>query len=301
MYRLILFIIVTGVFLGHSHLSFSQATAYTEITDIAYYTGPEADTVYHKLNLVLPKGKANAPLLLWIGGGAWSYVDRHKEMDLARKFARQGVAVASVGHRLSPATWKDPALTSGIHHPEHIRDIARAFKWLYSHAAEYGYSQHNIFISGYSSGAHLATLLSLDYRYLQEQGLSINHLKGVIPVAGTYDIPHYYELLSSAYGVKMADSHVKAVFGTTHNDFLHASPTSYLHNLLVPVLLISEKDTYRYTQVFEDKIRKTAFNKLKVLHIDSYNHSELWKHISLAEQSEYREAIVNFIQTYTTL
>src|SRR5688500_14534763 len=60
---------------------------YTEIDRIAYYTGPDADTSRQRLNLVIPKIANKPPLLIWVGGGAWSYVNPDMEMDLARKIA----------------------------------------------------------------------------------------------------------------------------------------------------------------------------------------------------------------------
>src|SRR5687767_2191217 len=100
----------------------NNRNTYTQIKDILYYDGPDYDTANHKLNLVIPKGVEDPPLLVWIGGGAWSYVSRDMEMDIARNIAEKGIAVASVSHRLSPATWKDSSLNVGIQHPQHIKD-----------------------------------------------------------------------------------------------------------------------------------------------------------------------------------
>ncbi len=70
------------------------------------------------------------------------------EMDVVRKMAAKGFAVASASRRLSAATWKDPALNIGIKHPEHIRDIARAIKYLHANAGTNGYSDRTIFVGG---------------------------------------------------------------------------------------------------------------------------------------------------------
>lgn len=291
---------LTLIFLFLGTTSYGQNSRYgefVEINDLSYYSGLDASH-YHKLNLVIPKGKNNFPLLLWIGGGAWSYVDRNMEMDLARKFAREGVAVASVGHRLSPAVWKDSSLTTGIKHPEHIKDIARAFKWLYDNASKYGYSQTNIFVGGFSSGGHLTALLAMDDQYLKNVGCSWQQIRGIIPVAGTYDIPHYYEVLSEG-NLKLADDHVKGVFGNTLEEFLDASPTSYIKRLKVPMLLISDKSTYKYTTFFEDKVRESGFKNFEVIHIQELGHGPLWKNLSFEEQSKYRDRIVAFINTHT--
>ncbi|QHT70350.1 alpha/beta hydrolase [Rhodocytophaga rosea] len=268
----------------------------TEIRDLSYVIGKTDTSGKRKLNLVLPKAQKDAPLLIWIGGGAWSYVDRNQEMELCKKIAKEGIAVASVGHSLSPATWKDPKYNTGIQHPEHIKDVAMAFKWLYDHAAEYGYSPSNIFVGGFSSGGHLAALLSMDERYLKNYGLSASNIRGILPIGGTYDIAHYYQILSAS-DKKLADSHVKGVFGSTEQEWLDASPTHYMQHLRVPMLLISESNTYPYATFFEEKIRQSGFKKMEVHHFQEMTHGGLWKHMSFQDQSKYRDVLIQFIQS----
>jgi hypothetical protein len=48
----------------------------------------------------------------------------------------------------------------------------------------------------------------MDSQYLQNEGISKNLIKGVIPIAGTYDILHYYQVLAKANGNSFADNHV---------------------------------------------------------------------------------------------
>jgi len=249
-----------------------------------------------RLNLALPEGETKTPLLVWIGGGAWSFVDRHKEMDLAQQFAAKGIAVASVGHRLSAAIWADSSRTEGVKHPIHIQDLAAAFKWLYDHAEEYHWDKEQIFVGGFSSGAHLAALLSLDERYLAAHGLSRENIKGVIPVAGTYDVSHYHAAFAnSETRSELADTHVKAVFGDTEDDFAAASPTSYLETMSVPMLLISENNTYNYTRVLEEALKEGRFKDYEVIHVREFGHRDLWENLSFEADSPYRQAMLDFI------
>lgn len=287
-------------FLLLTNSAFSQKTNLSEIEEInnlSYVEIPDAENdSLQMLNLVLPASRDGYPLLIWIGGGAWSYGDRNMEMGIAKKMAEEGVAVASVGHRLSPAVWKDSTLIEGIQHPKHIEDIAMAFDWLYRHATEYGYDKNQIFVGGYSSGGHLAALLGLDLQYLGKYGLSSKNIKGIIPMAGAYDISQYHQVFLNGTRKELADLHVKAVFGDTESDFVAASPTNYLDQLSVPILLISENNTYNYTKIFEDKIRATGFRDFQVLHIHSLGHGGLWKNLA-ADDSVYRDFIVDFINT----
>lgn len=262
----------------------------------------EADSL-QRLNLVLPQGVQSPPLLLWIGGGAWSFVDRHNEMNLARKFAREGIAVASVGHRLSRGLFRDSTRTQGVQHPAHIEDVAAAFKWLYDHAAAYGYDSTKIIVAGFSSGAHLAALLAMDGRYLAQHQLTSGHIKAIIPVAGTYDIEHYYSVFYNNENPEtraLADTHVKDVFGTSEARFREASPMTYLEQLKTPMLLISERGLYDYTKHFEEQIRISGFQDCQILHVFNFNHGGLWRDISNAADSQTRRVMIDFIQRQTS-
>lgn len=270
--------------------------AIREVNDLLYVGDSVVENeALQRLNLVLPEGSQNYPLLIWIGGGAWSYVDRNVEMDLARKFAQAGIGVASVGHRLSPAIWRDSSLNRGIQHPKHMEDIASATRWLQQHAEDYGYDTNQFFIGGFSSGAHLAALLCLDPAYLQAVGLSTSLFKGMIPISGAYDIVNYHEVFQNGSRPELARLHVEAVFGPTLADWQHASPTAYLQNLSIPMLLMSDRGLVGYTRILEERLLETEFRDFQVLYIHDLSHAELWRHISQRESSMYRQMMIDFM------
>ena len=264
-----------------------------QVKDIAYAI-PDDDTL-QTLNLVLPEAGHDFPLLIWIGGGAWSYGNKNIEMDLARQFARKGVAVASVGTRLSPATWRDSSYNTGVKHPAHAQDVAAAVKWLYDHAGQYGFDRNNLFVGGYSSGGHLAALIGLDSSYLTKEGLSPRLLKGIIPISGTYDIANYHEVLLNSDRPELAELHVEAVFGSEEEDFIRASPVHYLTHLSIPMLLMSDNNMYNYAKRLEEKIRETEFREMQVVYAYNLAHGALWRDLSFADESIYRSLILDFI------
>jgi hypothetical protein len=293
--------IFTTILFLISTISFCQSRGNYEIiehNEIAYLSKEflSNDTL-QRLNLVVPVKSDNIPLLIWIGGGAWSYGNKNQEMDLARKFAAKGIAVASIGHRLSPAIWRDSTLTTGIQHPKHIEDVAASVKWLYENGDKYGYDNESIFIGGYSSGGHLSALICLDSTYLNHVGLSQKIFKGIIPISGTYDIIDYHNVLLNSSRPELAKLHVEAVFGSTVKDFKEASPITYLKNLSIPMLLISDNNMYNYSKLFEERIRATEFRDMQVIYSYDLSHGGLWRDLSFAEKSIYREIIINFIET----
>jgi arylformamidase len=142
----------------------------------------------NKLDLYLPRGGTNFPVLFFVHGGAWSFGDKNQlgmYSALGLCMARQGIAVVVTNYRLSP----------GVQHPEHIKDVARAFAWTYRNIQRYGGRPDQIFACGHSAGGHLVALLASDDSYLKSEGLSLQAIKGVIPISGVYRI---YDLQAMA-------------------------------------------------------------------------------------------------------
>lgn len=268
---------------------------FKEISNLAYL--PTGDSL-QMLNLVVPETDEKPPLLLWLGGGAWAFVNRHQEMPLARKLAEAGIAVASVGHRLSTAEWVAPERTEGVQHPAHAEDAAAAFAWLKKHAADYGYDPERIFIGGYSCGAHLAAILGSDPRFLKKHGFQLDDIKGLLPIAGAYDIPAYHKVFAENEDPDnrpLAKQHVEAVFGPTKAEWLEASPTEYLDKISAPMLLVSEIGLYRYTRTYEDAIRASDYRGATIYHVLDLDHGGLWRDLAMNEDSRHRQVMADFI------
>jgi acetyl esterase/lipase len=153
------------------------------IRNIAYVQGPDADPVRHRLDIYLPKDQKDFPVLFMVHGGGWIHGNKDHlgiYSALARTFTRHGIAVVCPNYRLSPK----------VQHPEHIRDVARAFAWTYKNVEKYGGRPDEIFVSGHSAGGHLCSLLATDKTYLKEHGLSLGSIKGAIPLSGLFTIPN---------------------------------------------------------------------------------------------------------------
>ena len=268
-----------------------------EINDL-FYSQQKNDSS-QTLNLVGKKGVKDSPLLVWIGGGAWSHGDKHVEMDLARQLAKQGIMVASVGHRLSSEMWRDTTRKEGVQHPAHIEDIADAIQWLFVNSDDYGIDPTKIVVGGFSSGAHLASLVAMDRRYLDKRNLPKDLIRGILAFSGTYDIDDYFKTFLNGPRKELATLHVEAVFGEDHSRFVEASPISYIDQLEVPLLLVSDHSLYRYTRLFEEKLLEKEKNQVEVIYIHKMNHGELWRSLAV-ENSLYRNVMIQFIQKCTS-
>ena len=90
------------------------------VKNVAYDPAPTADRVRHKLDLYLPKGAKDFPVMVFVHGGAWRSGNKDLYAPLGETFAKQGIGTAVVNYRLSDRK-------GTVKHPDHIRDVARAF------------------------------------------------------------------------------------------------------------------------------------------------------------------------------
>lgn len=149
------------------------------IRDIPY-RGEGAETGYEiercKLDLYLPDGGSGFATVVWFYGGGLRNGNKDGELtvQIAKRFASEGVAVAVVDYRLSPR----------VEFPAYIEDAASSFAWVHENIAKHGGDPSKIFVSGHSAGGYLTAMLGLDDAYLQEHGLTTDDIAGLIPISG---------------------------------------------------------------------------------------------------------------------
>lgn len=138
---------------------------------ISYWDGAVGDAEKHKLDIYVPAGKTNFPVLIFIHGGSWRSGDRSLYGALGNRFAKEGIGVVIPSYRLMPAAA----------HPAQIDDAVGAVDWTIRNIAQYGGDDQRIYVSGHSAGGHLAAYAGLDQKFWP-------HLKGVLPLSGVYDV-----------------------------------------------------------------------------------------------------------------
>ena len=267
------------------------------VTGVPYVEGADADPAHH-LDLYVPETPERSPVLIWIHGGAWAVGSTAQERAVATRIAEQGIVVAAIDHRRSPATWIDPTLDDGVVHPAHVSDCARAIAWLRAEVDAYGGDPERLVVGGFSSGGHLAALLAVDPRYLRAAGLEPEVIRAAVPVAGAYDLEAYYVSHVEGNGQEMADSHVLGVFGEQAL-LRDASPTTHLDPDDPPMLVISETDTYDYTRVLEELAQTMGATSVELRHVRDVNHAGL--HRALGQRDDPTStAISDYVHRVTT-
>jgi acetyl esterase/lipase len=199
-----------------------------KILDVSYYDGPDADKAKHKLDLYLPKDAKDFPVIFFVHGGAWVHGDKSGMFKigiygyLGNFWAKHGVGMVVTNYRLSPR----------VTHPDHIKDVARAFAWTYKHISQYGGRPDEIFVSGHSAGGHLISLLATDDSYLKAEGLSLKAIRGAMPMSGVYSIPE-------------RDLLYDAMFGTDPKARREASPIAHARPDAPPFLIFYGDHDFR--------------------------------------------------------
>ena len=205
-----------------------SAPAMKVVRDVQYYDGLGADPKLHALDLYLPEGKTNVPVLFYVHGGRWRVGDKGNPETLVNLFGRLGWGIVSTNYSLSPA----------VKHPSHIQDVARAFAWVYRNASRYSIDRDRMVITGSSAGGHLVALLGLDRKYLEQEGVPPGAVKGVIPTSGIYDLAAWPEPGQVPTGREQG-------FGTDRETLTEASPIRYLRADAPPFLITyTDHDLY---------------------------------------------------------
>ncbi len=262
-----------------------------EVSDLAYVDGKDAGDS-HRLDLYLPKGKKDFPVLVFVHGGCWSFGDKSGGglyPAFARALASQGLGVVLPNYRLSP--W--------VKHPAHVQDVARAVAWTKKNIGDYGGDPKQLFIGGHSAGGHLAALLATDETYLKAEGLSRKDLRGVVAVSGVYRIPDKLEFPGPNNGEKVAlqSNPFNYVFGRTPKEREAASPISHVSAGLPPFLLLyADMDLPLVPEMTKDFAAALKEKKCDVTarKIEGRNHNNIVFDSKKADDPVIR-AIVEFI------
>ena len=159
-----------------------------------------------------------APIHMFIHGGAW-----HSETADAYAFAAGCFVGANVHYLVPEFCWvqdADQGLTTLV---EQLRN---AVKWVYEEASSFGGDPQRIFLSGHSSGAHLAAvLLTTDWE--TDFDLPQEILKGGLLCSGVYDLEPVRRSSRNDY-LALTDEVVHELSPLRHLDRL-ASPLVVAH------------------------------------------------------------------------
>ncbi len=206
---------------------------------------------------VYPTTQADAPVSIFIHGGAWQQGTAESYGFPAELFVNAGVHyvvpdfswVQDVGDSLYPLA----------------AQLRQAIAWVYRNAAEFGGNADRIYLSGHSSGGHLAgVMLTTDWQ--KQVGLPADIIKGGLCCSGMFDLEPV-RLSARGNYIRFTDEMEDAF-----------SPIRHLDNLHAPVIVAygsyETPEFKRQSQEFAKAIAD-AGKHVQLIVAENYNHFEV--------------------------
>jgi arylformamidase len=239
------------------------------------------------LDLYAPKltgDCAAMPLVVWVHGGGFTAGDKAQVIEHKKKlFTDQGWALASVNYRLSNA------------HPDHVSDVAAALSWLRGHSQEYNVDTRNTMLVGFSAGAYIASLISMNNSYVNDAGFPANNIMCTVSLdTGAYDLPRYMQSDDPAVPL------YANVLGLTEISWKMNSPVHRVLSAehLPDFLLVTRGFGIRpeLTDVFAAELKKENV-KAKVFNADPYEHDQLDTMLGVPGDNILTPVVMDFLKS----
>jgi len=169
---------------------------------------------------VYKTNRPNAPVNVYIHGGAWRGGRARQNAYIAETYVKAGAHFAAVD-------FYNVGETGGDLFPM-VEQCRRAVAWVYRNAASFGGDRERIYLCGHSSGAHLGgCVLLTDWA---SQGLPQNIIKAALLGSGMYDLKAVRMSQRSSY-VKFTDAMEHELSAQRHLDRIR-TPLTLTHGSL---------------------------------------------------------------------
>ena len=155
--------------------------------------------------------RPNPPTLIFIHGGAWLGGRATQSAYMAENFIKAGAHFVAVDFSNVNETGGDLF--------KMVDQCRRAVAWVYRNAARFGGSSGRIYLSGHSSGAHLAGCVLIS-EWVKE-GLPPDIVKGALLGSGMYDLKPVRLSARSTY-VKFTDAMEHELSAQRHLEWIRS-------------------------------------------------------------------------------
>ena len=201
--------------------------------------------------------RANAPINIFIHGGAW-------RGGLAKDFAYAAELFVNAGAHLVVPDFINVLEANGDLMPM-AEQVRRAVAWAYRNAASFGCDRERIYVSGHSSGGHLAgVVLTTDWR--KDFDLPHDIVKGGLCCSGMYDLKPV-RLSARSNDVKFTDAMEHALSSQRHLDKITAP-------VIVAYGTLETPEFQRQARDFVAAMRAVG-KPVTLLVGEGYNHFEM--------------------------
>jgi acetyl esterase/lipase len=262
----------------------AQPSRVTVVRDVDYVPTAEYADGKDRLDLYIPAGVTNAPVIFSIHGGVLLAGDRSEEAFVGQRFAAAGYLTVVISYRLSP----------DVSHPAHVQDAAAAFAWVKRNIRQHGGDPGRIVVIGHSAGAYLAMLLATDARYLAAHALAPRDIAALVPVSG------FFWVEKPGVGPDRPPS----IWGTDRQAWIEASPAHHVRPGLPPVLFIDTDGDEDWRQQqnrdMAAAVRSAGNTDVSAHQVKGRTHMSVWTDMLDGESEETSSWILRFAQRVVT-
>lgn len=201
--------------------------------------------------------KANAPVQVFIHGGAWRAGEAKNYAFPAETFVRAGSHYVALDF--------DNVIDAEGSLFVMADQVRRAIAWVFLNCARFGGDPQRLYVSGTSSGAHLGGVAAAT-DWHKDFNLPADAVKGYVLVSGMYDLRGPRLSKRSAY-VNFTDEMEMAL-----------SPRRHAARVAAPIVLVygslETPEFQRQSREFADALRQ-AGKPVELVHAEGYNHFEI--------------------------
>ena len=204
-----------------------------------------------------PTKRPNAPINIFIHGGAWRGGVARDSAYPAELFVNAGA------HYVVPDFIN--VIEAGGNLMAMADQVRRAVAWVHRNARSFGGDPDRLYVSGHSSGAHLAgVVLVTDWR--KDFNLPVDTVKGGLCCSGLYDLKAV-RLSARGNYIKFTDEIEQALSTQRHLERLNAP-------LVLAYGTLETPEFQRQSRDFAATV-KAAGKPVQLLVGDGYNHFEM--------------------------
>jgi arylformamidase len=204
-----------------------------------------------------PASKPNAPIFVFIHGGAWLRGEAKDYGYPAELFVNAGINYVALDFIAVGAANGDIGVMAA--------QVRRGIAWVYKNAATFGGDTSRFYVGGHSSGGHLCGV-ALVTDWQKDFGLPADMVTGGLCMSGLYDMKPVRLSKRSSY-VKFTDDMEQAMSSQRHIEMLRAP-------IIVTYGTNETPEFQRQSRDFAAAV-KAAGKPVELIEAPNFNHFEM--------------------------
>jgi arylformamidase len=201
--------------------------------------------------------RPNAPINIFIHGGSWRFLNAASAAYQSEMFVDAGAHFVALDFNNVVETKGDLMAMAD--------QVRRGVAWVYRNAGSFGGDPNRLYVSGHSSGAHLAAV-AVTTQWRQDFGLPMDIVKGALVASGMYELRPVSLSVRNSY-VNFTPQVIEALSSQRHLDSLTAP-------IVVAYGVLETPEFQRQSREFAAAV-KAAGKVADLIVLNGYNHFEV--------------------------